>query len=196
MKETRVALLAQLQTNACVSAAACKWAAGAGADQLLSKAKQVRSGVRLPSSGWGAQPPLPPSATLHCTAADGCRKLHIGTSAGAAAGALSTPHSDCTNTRCCLPQGADREAARLMEAAEFVSGPISTERQQLEAALDHSRWGTGGAAESAVRVLGREVVCCTPRLRWCSGAWAEGRSHPAGARPAGSRRAAPRCCGG
>lgn len=36
-------------------------------------------------------------------------------------------------------QGADREAARLMESAEFISGPISTERQQLEAALDQNR---------------------------------------------------------
>ena len=37
-------------------------------------------------------------------------------------------------------QSADSEAARQLESAEFISGPISTEEQQMAAALDDNRW--------------------------------------------------------
>ena len=36
-------------------------------------------------------------------------------------------------------QSADSEAARQLESAEFISGPISTEEQQMAAALDSNR---------------------------------------------------------
>lgn len=37
-------LLAVLQSTACVSSKACKWAAGEGSDALLAKAKKARTG--------------------------------------------------------------------------------------------------------------------------------------------------------
>lgn len=41
MQEVHASLLALLQINVCIGAAACKWAVGAGTDRLLAKAKQV-----------------------------------------------------------------------------------------------------------------------------------------------------------
>ena len=66
-----------------------------------------------------------------------------------------------THTRCMLcplrtlcTQGADKDAMRQLESAEFISGPISTmNQQQFDAALDANRWGGGGAAAPNVSVL-------------------------------------------
>ncbi|KAI7838050.1 hypothetical protein COHA_008133 [Chlorella ohadii] len=75
MERVQSSLLAVLQSTACVSSKACKWAAGEGSDALLAKAKK----------------------------------------------------------------SADSEVAKQLESAEFISGPVSTEEQQMAAALDANR---------------------------------------------------------
>lgn len=82
MAEAAASALSVLQSQACLSAAPCKWAAGAGMQQLLSKAKKSAGG-----------------------------------------------------------QGG--EAARAFDGAAFISGPVLSRQQQLEAALDPERWGVG-----------------------------------------------------
>ncbi|KAL4451647.1 hypothetical protein ABPG75_007309 [Micractinium tetrahymenae] len=78
MADAASSALAVLQSQACLSAAPCKWAAGAGMQQLLSKAKR---------------------------------------SAG----------------------GQSSEAARVLDDAAYISGPVMSRQQQLEAALDPDR---------------------------------------------------------
>lgn len=58
-----------------------------------------------------------------------------------------------------LPQGADKEAMRQLESAEFISGPVSADHQQLEAALDATRWASGW-----LRRLRPSAFFCPPRL--------------------------------
>ncbi len=89
MAEAAASALSVLQSQACLSAAPCKWAAGAGMQQLLDKAK--KSGGR---------------------------------------------------------QGS--EAARAFDGAAYISGPVLSRQQQLEAALDLDKWVGRPALEALV----------------------------------------------
>lgn len=144
MGEASASLLAELQAQACINAPPCKWAAGEGSAELLTKAKEVgwryMGCMRLlamhrpewrsqGSARWMAHTPLaPPGCIAHACCTTFLPPV------------LLRPSRRPAHQPNPSPQGVDREAAALMESAEFVSGPVQPRGlADLAAALDPAR---------------------------------------------------------